>query len=295
MSEKSATSISPEREAFEKWVRATYPNTTALERHFIAGEWDYRNVWARGAWEAWNASPAPAASAPEGFVVVSRDEAIRVLEGVANLVHVCWSEWGAAGSWSDYDQSVMEGMHAFQAKLAAAPSAPSVAHEAGAQEVYQLGCKMYGPAFGEQGRMYWIDCDKATYETERMAGGPCRVIAGTVARVECECGDVYPASAFKCDNCSASEPVSQGGGVDAEKVMALVTEYGKCRDLIGQSRDDSCFAHNRRRAYMAVKLKKQIRALLSASPAASVRPDCGTCANRGRVDGLSQEAYRDGR
>lgn len=88
--------------------------------------------------------PAPAVQVPEGMALVSRDEAISVLEGVANIVHVCWSEWGAAGSWSDYDQSVMEGMHALQAKIAAAPSPATVATEA-VPHAYQYGTALMWP------------------------------------------------------------------------------------------------------------------------------------------------------
>lgn len=25
-------------------------------------------------------------------------------------------------------------------------------------------------------RVYWVDCDKATYDTEHKAGGPCRIV-----------------------------------------------------------------------------------------------------------------------
>lgn len=115
--------------------------------------------------------PAPV-QVPEGVALVSRDEAIRVLEGVANIVHVCWSEWGAAGSWSDYDQSVMDGMHALQATLAAAPSAPA-APAVDAEKIMALveefGNLRYDAAWDSQAGRYKLAKDSSAKADELHA------------------------------------------------------------------------------------------------------------------------------
>lgn len=67
----------------------------------------------------------------------------------------------------------------------------------------------------------------------------------------------------------ATEPVARGGGVDVEKVIGLVTEYGDAMFAAGIS----CAHHEHRneREYRddADEAKAQIRALLTAAPAAN--------------------------
>lgn len=247
--------------------------------------------------EKWNARPAPAVQVPDAVEVLAVLDDIRSLDPTANTLAMAQHIAGhLAGR--------------IRHKLAAATTPAPVATEA----VYQLGCKMYGPAFGEEGRTYWIDCDKAAYETEKAAGGPCRVIAGSVATeaVAQNARDaafidvvtygqgflqigadgmethipaesvVHEAVAQECFTHGAQadgvpvvpkamydqlmsnyialsgKAVAQGGGVDVEKVMALVRDYGhKCAEY-------GCYGPD----------LENIRAILASAPAVPVGDGC---------------------
>lgn len=103
-----------------------------------------------------------------------------------------------------------------------------------------------------------------------LTAAPSAPVACESGAQECDCGPleyctVCAKSAFTL---SSKKPVAQGGGVDVEKVMALVEEYGEAKWSQGDSQyRRGCQSSADYYSEDAGRIRDRIRALLSASPA----------------------------
>lgn len=78
--------------------------------------------------------------------------------------------------------------------------------------------------------------------------------------------------------------------------FAAMESYFEARPQIATTRKLECiFEAGFDAAYAEIRrLREENERIHAATPQQSPGPDCRTCANRGRVNGLSQETYCDG-